>query len=353
MSISNRSQILELVKGGVDGGCPQQKACEIVGITSRTYQRWRLFPKAGDGRRGPLREPGNKLTEFERFRVISIATSKEFCDKSPHQIVPTLADRGEYVASESTFYRYLKAEELLKHRGKSRPRSVTRPKGYLATRPNQVYSWDITYLQSAIRGQYYYLYLFLDIFSRKIVGFEVHERESADYASQILAGICEAEGVKADQVTLHSDNGGPMKGATMLVTMQKLGVVPSFSRPSVSNDNPFSESIFKTLKYCPQFPSKPFETIAAARDWVKRFVMWYNREQLHSGIKFVTPESKHAGDDMQILEKREAVYAGAKVKNPARWSGKTRDWQPIREVKLNWLQEDQINFNKDSVQMAC
>jgi transposase InsO family protein len=353
VNLENRKQILQMVKTAVGSGCNQQKACEAVDITPRTYQRWGLNPGLGDGRFGPLQAPGNRLTEFEQAKVIKIATSTEFCDKSPHQIVPTLADRGEYVASESSFYRFLKAAALLNHRGKSKPRSVTRPKAYVAVRPNQIYSWDITYLLSAIRGLYYYLYLFLDIFSRKIVGWEVHERESAELSSRLLVQICKNEGVKPDEVTLHSDNGGPMKGATMLVTMQKLGVMPSFSRPSVSNDNPYSEAMFKTLKYCPQFPTKPFETIEAARDWVKAFVIWYNTEQLHSGINFVTPASKHNGNDVQILEKRGKVYAEAKEKNPARWSGKTRNWQPVREVKLNWLKDDQINFNKELTQMAC
>lgn len=353
MSLENRQKLLEMVNVAVESGSSRENACEVVDITPRTYQRWGLSPETGDGRCGPLQEPGNKLTEFERARVIRIASSREFYDKSPHQIVPALADRGEYVASESTFYRYLKACELLNHRGRSKPRSVKRPKGYLAVRPNQIYSWDITYLQSVIRGQYYYLYLFLDIFSRKIVGFEVHERELAELSAQLLVKICKDEGISADQVTLHSDNGGPMKGATMLVTMQKLGVVPSFSRPSVSNDNPYSEAMFKTLKYCPQFPTKPFETIEAAREWVKGFVIWYNTEQLHSGIKFVTPESRHAGNDEQILKKREKVYSEAKKRNPARWSGQTRNWQPIREVKLNWLKDDQINFNEELTQIAC
>ena len=353
MSAENRDQLLRMVEAAVDSGCKQQQACEVVGITSRTYQRWGLVPDSRDGRCGPLQEPANKLTEQERAKIITIVTSAEFCDKSPHQIVPTLADRGEYVASESSFYRLLKAGELLNHRGKSKPRSTTRPKAYLAVRPNQIYSWDITYLLSAVRGRYYYLYLFLDIFSRKIVGAEVHENESAELSSRLLVKICESEGVNPDQVTLHSDNGGPMKGATMLVTMQRLGVMPSFSRPSVSNDNPYSESMFKTLKYCPQFPSKPFESIEAARDWVKGFVIWYNTEQLHSGINFVTPESKHAGNDLQILSRREKIYAAAKIKNPTRWSGATRNWKPIQEVKLNWLKNDQIDFRSPSIQLAC
>lgn len=353
MSAENRRQLLEMVGTAVESGCAQQKACEVIGITPRTYQRWGLIPNSRDGRCGPLREPSNKLSPQERAEVIRISTSAEFCDRSPHQIVPTLADKGKYVASEASFYRLLKAAELLKQRGKSKPRSVTRPKAYLAIRPNQIYSWDITYLMSAIRGQYYYLYLFLDIFSRKIVGSEIHENESAELSSQLLAKICKNEGVKADEVTLHSDNGGPMKGAMMLVTMQKLGVMPSFSRPSVSNDNPYSEAMFKTLKYCPQFPTKPFESIEAARDWLKAFVTWYNTEQLHSGIKFVTPASRHAGNDVQILSQREKIYEAAKTKFPARWSGATRNWKPIQEVKLNWLKEDQINPTSPSTQLAA
>ena len=353
MSAENRSQLVAMVEAAVESGCAQQKACSVVGITPRTCQRWSLAPDSEDGRCGPLREPENKLSLQERAEVIRISTSTEFCDKSPHQIVPTLADRGEYVASEASFYRLLKATELLKHRGKSKPRSVTRPHAYMATRPNQIYSWDITYLLSEIRGVYYYLYLFLDIFSRKIVGWEVHDNESSALSSRLLVNICAREGVRRDQVTLHSDNGGPMKGATMLVTMQRLGVMPSFSRPSVSNDNPYSESMFKTLKYCPQFPSKPFESIEAARAWVKEFVRWYNTEQLHSGINFVTPASKHTGDDVAILSQRDKVYAAAKTKNPARWSGKTRNWKPIQEVKLNWLKDDQIPTNSRSTQLAA
>lgn len=165
--------------------------------------------------------------------------------------------------------------------------------------------------------------------------------------------ICESEGIGADQVTLHSDNGGPMKGATMLVTMQMLGVMPSFSRPSVSNDNPYSESMFKTLKYCPQFPSKPFESIEAAKAWVEEFVIWYNTVHLHSGINFVTPESKHAGNDVAILSQRKIVYAKARTKNPERWSGAARNWKPIQEVKLNWLKDDQINTNSRSTKLAA
>jgi len=337
VSSVSRAEILELVKSGVAQGCSQSKSCDAVGIDERSYQRYQKSPF--DLRRGPLAKPANKLSQFEVEKIKSIAASIEFCDLSPHQIVPRLADRGEFVASESSFYRVLRASSLLSHRGKANSRSVSRPRAYEAVKPNELYSWDITYLMTQVRGLYFYLYLFLDVFSRKIVGFEVNDRESAELSSQLLMKICATEGIKKHQLTTHADNGGSMKGATILATMQRLGVMPSFSRPSVSNDNPYSESMFKTLKYCPQFPSQPFATIDAARMWVKNFVEWYNNVHLHSGIKFVTPQSRHDGLDKEILLKRQIVYAQAKEKTPSRWSGETRNWKRIETVKLNWLKD--------------
>ena len=350
MSAVNRSEVLELVRHGVAGGCSQAKACEIVGVDERSLQRYQKSPC--DLRRGPVTSPKNKLSQFEIEKIKSIAASSEFCDMSPHQIVPRLADRNEYVASESSFYRVLTAAALLSHRGKAKPRSVARPRAYEATKPNELYSWDITYLMTQVRGLYFYLYLFLDIFSRKIVGFEVHDRESTEYSSQLLVKICESEGIKKHQLTTHADNGGPMKGATMLATMQHLGVMPSFSRPSVSDDNPYSEAMFKTLKYCPQYPTKPFATIEAARAWVKSFVDWYNNVHLHSGINFVTPQSRHDGLDKEVLLKRENVYAQAKDKNPSRWSGETRNWKRIESVKLNWLKNQKESDISSKIDIA-
>jgi transposase InsO family protein len=306
-----------------------------------------------DKRKGPHSAPQNKFTDEERRIVLQLAASPEFRDLSPHQIVPRLADQGRYLASESSIYRILCAEDLLRHRGKAKPRTVSRPKAYEAVRPNQLYSWDITYLPSAVRGQYFYLYLFLDIFSRKVVGWEVHEIESMELSSKLLEKICLTENINKNQLHLHSDNGGPMKGATMLVTMQWLGIIPSFSRPSVSNDNPFSESMFRTLKYCPQYPSKPFENIEAAREWVKAFVLWYNTEHLHSGIKFVTPESKHKGEDIEILKSRNVIYLNAREKNPNRWSGETRDWSPIVCVKLNNLKVEKSSDKTTELKQIC
>lgn len=308
-----------------------------MGINEKTLKRWESDVE--DKRKGPNTAPANKLADEEKEEIVRISTTEEFMDLPPCQIVPALADKGKYIASESSFYRVLKENKLLEHRGKSKKPSHSRPAPLMATGPNQIYSWDITYLRGPIAGQFYYLYMFMDIFSRKIVGYEVHDNECNIKASNLIEEICDSESIKEKEVTLHSDNGGAMKGATMLATLQKLGIVPSFSRPRVSDDNPFSESLFKTVKYCPQYPNRPFESINEANDWVGEFVDWYNNRHLHSGIKFVTPADRHAGKDKEVLAKRKIVYETAKLKNPKRWSGETRDWNFIESVDLNHLQK--------------
>jgi len=317
-------------------GARQSKACEVIELNPKTLQRWMKPDNHQDGRIEARHTPKNKLTELERQRLIKVANSSEFSSLPPSKIVPKLADKGQYIASESTFYRVLKEELQLKHRDKSKPaRKVSKPKALTATGPNQVYTWDITYLPTQVKGVFFYLYLVVDIYSRKIVGWQVHNEELSALAADLITDICYREGITKQQVTLHSDNGSPMKGATMLATLQELGVVPSFSRPSVSNDNPYSESLFRTLKYRPEYPEQRFESISAGRKWVKDFVDWYNNEHLHSGIKFVTPAQRHAGEDVAILINRKQVYLKAKRKHPERWSGETRNWDHINEVNLN------------------
>jgi transposase InsO family protein len=215
------------------------------------------------------------------------------------------------------------------------PRKASKPRALVATQPDQVYCWDITYLPAPVRGTHFYLYLFVDIFSRKIVGWQVFDCESAELAAGLLRDICERQGIPEGQLTVHSDNGSPMKGETMLATMQRLGVAHSRSRPAVSNDNPYSESLFRTLKYRPQLPLQPFADLFHARRWVTDLVHWYNNEHRHSAIRFVTPTQRHAGLDTSVLENRVAVYAQARQAKPTRWSGKARDWSRIDEVHLN------------------
>jgi transposase InsO family protein len=301
-------------------------------------QRWKNGQAGGCGDRRPARvqTPRNRLSELERQRLLAIANSAEFGHLPPGQIVPRLVDRGQYVACESTFYRVLKAENQLRHRRAERPpKPRSKPRALCATAPAELFSWDITYLPTQVKGIYFYLYLFMDIFSRKIVGWQVYETESSELASEVMRDICDRENIARNQVVLHSDNGGPMKGATMLATLQALGVMPSFSRPAVSNDNPFSESIFKTMKYRPGYPQRPFENLLAARQWVGTFVHWYNEEHRHSAISFVTPAQRHAGLDAALLRKRAEVYEAAKARHPERWSGATRNWQPVTIVHLN------------------
>ena len=333
-----RHHILKLVDEAVQSGARQQRACAVIGMSARTLQRWRARPE-GDGRPMRVQQPLNKLDDLERQRILAIANSPEFGHLPPSQIVPRLADQGKYIASESSFYRVLRAAKQLQHRATSKPAQTGKPRALAASQPNQIYSWDITYLPTTVRGMYLYLYLFLDIFSRKIVGWQVYDEESSDLAAEVITDICASEKVQPQQVVLHSDNGSPMRGATMVATLQKLGVAPSLSRPGVSNDNPYSESLFKTMKYRSEYPARPFATLADARKWVDTFVRWYNEEHRHSAIGFVTPAQRHAGQDHALLAGRDAVYAAAKARHPHRWSGATRTWQPVRLVHLNPAKE--------------
>ncbi|WP_085983722.1 IS3 family transposase [Methylomonas methanica] len=336
-SLQQRQTLIESVAEATEAGARQDQACAVLGLSPRTLQRWQAGETPGEDQR-PLRQytPAHALTEAERAHILTVANSAEFADLPPSQIVPRLADQGIYLGSESTFHRLLKAAQQLKHRRSERPSQPRlKPKALSATAPNQLYSWDITYLAAAVKGQFYYLYLFLDIFSRRIVGWQVFEAESSQYASELLRDIVLREGLQPGQVILHSDNGSPMKGATMLATLQQLGVMPSLSRPAVSNDNPYSESLFKTLKYRPQYPLKPFADLVAARQWVADLVQWYNHEHRHSAIGFVTPAQRHAGLDEALLNQRKALYEDARRQNPRRWSQNTRNWNRVHTVHLN------------------
>lgn len=334
-SKEDRIQALALIKEACEAGASQKASCNILEISSRTIQRWKKEHSLEDGRIMRRQMPYNKLTIEEQKTVLQTVNQSKYANLTPATIVPMLADAGQYLASESTIYRLLRQENQLCHRTASKPRKIYKPKAIIATEPNQVYSWDITYLKSILKGTFFYLYLIMDVYSRKIVGWQVYDRESSEYASDVLEAACLEEGIKKNQVILHSDNGSPMKGATMLATLQKLGVIPSFSRPSVSNDNPYSEALFRTLKYTPMYPEKPFETLLTAREWVSKFVSWYNYQHLHSGIKFVTPIQRHQGHEEEILRQRTDVYLKAKNTNPNRWSKGIRDWSRIKKVLLN------------------
>jgi transposase InsO family protein len=381
---AQRQNIVSLIDNACKSGARMHIGCKQIGLACRTLQRWvrphaksisdalaptlaralelapaptmtappacasqgapetplvGVRPASADHRQAGLRQavtPHNKLTPQECEAVLAVINSEEFKDLPPSQIVPRLADQGRYLASESTMQRLLRSRHQNTHRRSERPaKKRHKPFALKATVVNQVYTWDITYLPTTIKGQYFYLYVFVDIFSRFIVGAQVFESESADLAAEMIKDICDRYGIDKGRVSLHSDNGSPMKGQTMQAMMLDLGVIASRSRPSVSNDNPYSESLFGTLKYRPLMPVKPFESIHLARQWAIGLVDWYNQEHRHSAIKFVTPQQRHLGQDVLLLQKRHEVYAHARDQNPQRWSKKTRDWSRVTEVHLN------------------
>lgn len=343
INASDREHAVKLITEAVSSGARLFKACGELGISKRTFNRWNEDTgdeklKYVDKRTICERpEPANKLTTEEKKTILETVHSEEYADLPPSQIVPRLADKGVYLASESSFYRVLKEADEMKYRGWSKPPVKREISTHVAEAPNQVWMWDITYLNGPIKGTHYYLYLISDLFSRKIVGWEVWEKESAEHASELIRRTTMLEKVATSDgvLVLHSDNGSPMKGATMLETLYALGIVPSNSRPRVSNDNPYAESIFKTLKYRPNFQPKGFSSLIEARRWVQHFVNWYNTEHKHSGINFISPVDRHSGCEKEILEKRKRVYEEARSKRPERWTKGTRDWSLEDKVYLN------------------
>ena len=334
---ADRLQAVTLIDEAVLSGAARYKACAELGITIRTYQRWMAAGVIkSDGRPDTVRPiPKNKLTLTERKRLVDTMNSEAYKSLPASQMVPALADEGIYLASESTCYRVLHEQKLQHRRGRGQSNDKKVATTHSANGPNQLWSWDITWLPGPAKGFHFYLYLILDVFSRKIVGWEIHDEESAAHAATLIRRTHLREDIRDKPLILHSDNGSPMKGASMLETLYQLGVATSFSRPRVSNDNAYSESIFKTCKYRPDYPYKGFLNIAKARDWVLKFSHWYNVNHKHSGLKFVTPHQRHAGLAREVLAKRKDVYQQAKLRNPERWSGQTRNWELVDKVHLN------------------
>lgn len=345
--LADRCHVVELIDEAVATGARQHKACEILAISARTYQRWTQGEAVlSDRRPGAQRPvPVNKLGPEEREAILAVSNSPVFRSLPPSQIVPALADEGRYLASESTFYRVLRAADQQHHRGRSEEPRRKAPSTHCAVGPNQVWCWDITWLPGPARGLFYYLYLIMDLYSRKIVAWEVHAREASDLAARLVHRAFLAEGIAAQPLVLHSDNGSPMKGSSMLETLRRLGVTSSFSRPRVSNDNAYAESLFRTCKYRPDYPANGFANINEARAWVLSFSRWYNTEHKHSGLKFTTPEQRHRGDAIVILEHRQQVYRLARERHPNRWSGDIRNWKLPEKVWLN-PEKEQSDLNQ-------
>jgi transposase InsO family protein len=290
--------------------------------------------------------PSHALSPQERAALLAVANEPRFAAVPPARIVPMLADEGVYLGSESSMARVLKAHGQNTCPGRAKAPKATRPPTtHIATAPGQVWCWDMTYLPAIVMGRWFHLHLILDLYSRKIVGAEVQDSGGADHAVHLVRRTALAESIATLKVkpVLHGDNGSTLKATTVLAMLQLLGVKPSYSRPRVSDDNAYAESLFRTAKYRPEFPAKGFACLGDARSWAAEFVRWYNVDHRHSGIHYVSPQQRHAGEDKAILAARHALYASAKQRNPARWSGHTRDWSHIGVETLNPERDDVLS----------
>jgi putative transposase len=341
IGLGDRQALAREIHVAHQGGARLALACATAGIELRTLQRWKAREGliCGDGRPQAVRPVAtHALSSTERAEVLRVANEPRFAAVPPARIVPMLADEGVYIASESTFARVLREHGQNAHRGRAKaPKAVRPPSTHIASAVRQVWCWDMTYLSAAVLGSWFHLYLILDLYSRKIVGWEVHDTDDANHAAHLVRRTALAEGTAqlATKPVLHGDNGSTLKATTVLAMLNWLGVKPSYSRPRVSDDNAYAEALFRTAKYRPEFPTKGFADLDAARAWAAKFVRWYNFDHRHSGIRYVSPAQRHAGEDHEILEARHVLYTRARERNPARWSRNTRNWSPIGAVTLN------------------
>ncbi|MGQ5287931.1 IS3 family transposase [Pectobacterium actinidiae] len=336
-----RKQFIIWINEAVASGARLMIACREVNLSLRSLRRWQRSSR--DRRPDAIRPvPLNQLSAEEESRIRDVCHEPEYASLPPSQIVPRLADKGLYLASESTFYRILRRSGEVHRRGRQiRQQKVSVPTTFTATGPCQVWSWGITWLPSVVRGRWFYLYMIIDLYSRKTTGYEVHETESGEQAAALMQRSVMREGCWRQPLVLHADNGAAMKSQTLQMKLHELNITPSHSRPRVSNDNAYSESLFRTLKYVPQWPSSGFRTLIEARQWVDKFTRWYNEEHRHSGIRYVTPGQRHRGEDNVLLKQRDDLYRTAQKAHPERWSGKTRNWQSEGPVTLNPERETQ------------
>jgi len=290
-------------------------ACQALGVSRATfYRRHRPAP----GHQQPRPTPARALCETEREQVLEVLVSPRFVDRSPAEVVATLLDEGEYLCSERTMYRVLAASQPVRERRNQLEHPRYAAPELLATGPNQVWSWDVTKLLGPKKWTCFYLYVLLDIFSRYAVGWMVADRENSALAGRLIEETCHKQGVEPQVLTLHSDRGAPMTSKCTAQLLADLGVTRSLSRPQVSDDNPFSEAQFKTLKYHPGFPSR-FPGIEAAIAFCRSFFPWYNAEHRHGGIAMLTPDVVHHDRAPAVLAQRERTLAAAWSAHPERF----------------------------------
>lgn len=310
-------------------------SCEALGIPRATWYRHARPPRSAPSKRKPRPTPDRALSPDERKRVLDTLWSEEFRDRAPAEVYATLLDRDVYLCSERTMYRILAAEAPVRERRDQLRHPAYEKPELVATGPNQVWSWDITKLLGPTKWTYYYLYVVLDIYSRQVVGWMVAERENSALAGRLISETCAKQGIKPDVLTLHSDRGAPMTSRCTAQLLADLGVVRSLSRPQVSDDNPFSEAQFRTLKYAPDFPSR-FDDIHHAQRHCRKFFAWYNDEHRHGGIAMLTPADVHHGRTDEVLAKRQATLEGAWREHPERFpNGSPKVNRPPKAVHIN------------------
>ena len=339
-SLPDRQQIVALIQEAQRHGARLAKACRVIGISIRTYQRWTASGEVATDRRPDAERPmpHNKLSAEEQQAILALCNAPDYRSRPPAFMVADQADQGRYLASESTIYRVLKAHDQQHHRGRQQAPQRKRPATtHQADAPNRLWCWDISWLPGPARGTWWYLYLIMDVFSRKIVGHEVYEAETGELAAELIQKACWRERLASQSkpLILHADNGSPMKASTFLEKLYDLGITPSYSRPRVSNDNAYSESLFKTLKFRPGFPTAGFATLSEARVWVQAFSHWYNHQHRHSALRYVTPAQRHSGEAEKVLSQRRQVYEAAKARHPERWASDTRKLSLPNAVHLN------------------
>jgi putative transposase len=290
------------------------EACEAVDLARANYYR----AKSAKEKPPTKRHSHRRLSEAECERVLEVLVSDGYCDKSVRQVWAELIDAGIYYCSVRTMYRVLvKKAAVRERRDQLWHPEYTRPE-LLATGPNQLWSWDITKLKGPRKWSYFYLYDIMDVYSRKVVGWLVADRESSTLAVELIRQSCKREGIKRDELTVHADRGSSMRSKPVAFLLADLGVTKTHSRPYTSTDNPYSEAQFKTLKYQPDFPER-FGSIEDARVFLVRFFNWYNNEHCHSGIGLVTPAQRHDGTDRQVYRKRQAVLKAFFERHPERF----------------------------------
>ena len=296
-----------------------KRTCEALGISrSRLYRARQPRPAAQ-----PPQTPLHALSLEERTQVRETLNSERFMDKAPRQVYATLLDEGQYLCHWRTMYRILAAHDEVRERRRVRRHPTYKKPELLATAPNQVWSWDITYLRGPQKWQHYPLYTVLDIYSRYVVGWMIAEVESSDLARQLIAATALKQDIQPDQLTLHADNGAPMRGKPGAATggaqlLVDLGISKSHNRPHTSDDNPFSEAHFKTMKYRPDYPDR-FASLPEAQGWARRFFTWYNQQHYHSGLNLLTPASVHFDEAKAVQQQRQAVMLNAYAAHPNRF----------------------------------